>query len=50
MVKVDKVVGFEIDESKLTLTIEIDNGFEFLEGRKIKIVDVESLVKISKFG
>ena len=48
MVKVDKVVDFEIGESKLTLTIEIDRGFEFLEGRKIKICPEIRKVEIDK--
>lgn len=48
MVKVDKIVDFEIDESKLTLTIEIDSGFEFLEGRKIKICPEIRKVEVDK--
>ena len=48
MVKVDKIVDFEIDESKLTLTIEIDSGFEFLESRKIKICPEIRKVEVDK--
>ena len=48
MVKVDRVKDFEVDESKLNLTIEIDSGFEFLEGRKIKICPETRKVEVDK--
>lgn len=37
MVKVDRVIVVEMSEDKLTLTVEWDNGYEYVDGRPIKV-------------